>query len=684
MDKLLFEWFNPPNKSESHERLEDLDNVQNFYFINSDKIKNGKNSEFITNKLDAFLGWISPEDIQVIHSPTTKSRKVWSSLKKRWYDVIEHAQMSVSGISKKITKSRKKEALSHLLEELWEECSQFITASGQVQWNDIRRMLHEQWINVTIFGTTLSKNFLRYIDQTWQDFEEIFYRLYTSSLWEETFDDKIETWKNYIYRRQSWRKKVTVFIGEENFWRVLESTFEESRRQKWVSISDKRNKKLLLPLWRDAWEIQSFKKIPTVYWTLPLVRQAIKVKNKLLNIYTNPNLLFTPDFQEEVQDLLQPLYSRSENNNPKAKIYTSLIYEIELLVEKIKHIQIWHVIHKVKKYIDGRLRIEEPETREVSNLDIKRRVWGKLLLSNIDIDCIDEEVREMIIQLSEFVDSTVWRKYFQTISDILKINPREILSEKTANFEWWILLEYILVDILNSQRSKKIKWQFTKWSNEIDLYGQTDFVFQWDNWTSIWYQLFSGSKKSRQPASKLRKLKRLQTAINNGEKTIEMNSWNNTTVFMNTSSLPDRFVFSHLELTASERKALKSYYDDFDAVEDDSVLDNRYDDILSEKILVFSWTLQEVNRILYQKDQKAYEKLLNWGIHISGATLQWCIYDDHIEIIVKHAQSYIWSFYLLNTNGLKCKISKKIKKPKKEQATRKNGRWVSKRRRWMT
>lgn len=57
---------------------------------------------------------------------------------------------------------------------------------------------------------------------------------------------------------------------------------------------------------------------------------------------------------------------------------------------------------------------------------------------------------------------------------------------------------------------------------------------------------------------------------------------------MNTSSLPDRFVFSHLELTASERKALKSYYDDFDAVEDDSVLDNRYDDILSEKILVFS------------------------------------------------------------------------------------------------
>ena len=107
-----------------------------------------------------------------------------------------------------------------------------------------------------------------------------------------------------------------------------------------------------------------------------LIRDAIKTINTLTQIYTNPDALFDASKQKKARDMLVDLGKNKSHNGIKNSIHNQLITEVETLIKKIKYVQIWKVIRKIKKYIHQRLEITSAESNaEVKNIQIKRRIW---------------------------------------------------------------------------------------------------------------------------------------------------------------------------------------------------------------------------------------------------------------------------------------------------------------------
>ena len=674
MEQKLFEWFNvTPEKS-----IEFSEYLRDYFFINTDTI-NEENIEYLSKKILGLISEYSSENIQTLHSQTSSAKSLANILIENWYDSISQRKMHMWDTHKKISPERKKEALAQIEEELWTEMKSYISWN-KVDWEWILWYLYNEKKDIILFWRRLSRNFIRYMYEKQSNFWYVYFQCFGYSLADKSIEEKENEFHDIFWPNKQ-TPKLTIFIWEESFGNMLK--YSQNKRSDQVNrSSDLKNKIFLLPKRESSWVLEVHKN-NTGEKRTKLIRDAIKTINILTGIYTNPTQLFTIQQQEDTVNILSKLRKSKNANSVRNSIHNQFITEIEMIVKKIKYVQLWRTVNKVKTYIKGRISLYEKKEDNIENIDTKRRVWGRLLFETLDDwENLDTEINALILEMSEFIDSTVWREYFQSIEKLLRLNSEKLLQITTSDFDGGNLLEFILVDILSSIEWKNMNWKFTKWNNDLDSDGKIDFMFQSKN-SHLGYQLFAWSKNSTFKKKKIRILRDIQSKINNEEEDITIVKRDGREIVFEKKEFPQTLLLAHLEMTPKERKLLSEYYEDFDVRKQSSIITSRdYQDSLSDKILSFSEALREITYMLHTLNGKMYEELLNWELKAkSGILMIWTTHKWYVEIMIRHEWRYIWSIDIFDTKGMRIK-RRKYKEKTRPKESRKNGRSPKTRKNW--
>ncbi len=631
--------------------------VWDYLFVNTDFVEKDTNLKYIIPRL---LSEYDASEVKIYFAWNKTAISLSSFLKSQWYSTEKSADMNIE--IKPISRWNRGDIIVTLKQELheaiWEEADQFFHGSN-VHWLALRLFLSQQK-KCKLLGMHLSQEFLQSLEADDIDIRNLWYQMYKFGAADKIIQGKAKTWQKRIWsihkeKKDQWSKSITVFIANSDFWKILNHSVRQKDSRSARNDNNVLLEEFFLKNRREDGAIKYLHTIGVSHWkSRNLIKEALKVKNMLTSILTDSSLVYWPKEQRTVDEMIQRLDSPKSRKSKKNKaLERKLTSEIQHIVAEIKKVQIWRIISQVraKMKILQKSKFIWWDASNISNIAMKRRNWGAILHE------VWDDARDIVMEITDFIDSTIWRESFQTLESVLNFDGTEHIVTTTDKLRGPKLLEFLFVDLLESRKWRRNSWEYVKGHRFLDLVAKTDFMFSGED-LRIGYQLFSWSVGSRIANTKKNSIYKYQEKLREAQKKWETSISSSSTelwdITLPISEVPWVFVLLEVQLSRAELWEIKNYYREYIPAEDENILSEQHD-VLSDKLKAYSDAVERINTITINGDQKNFNKIFTGGLHSNTMRMTWAYIHakDEIEITVTCSGALVWRITLLSFSRIK-------------------------------